>query len=251
MLGFFLIFMGNYSTSYAIDLVYADEKRDMEKPRQANYWLFTLAEFPSQLDEHLNGTPFSIGTDSPTPRAGISFRGNKDGSIAVLFEPEIGHCLWVMRPEYASYKALSQPMRQLASISFVDRIKNTPENPDSFLLKYLYTKPEQDWCYFYEKADLANQFEEWDEVVHLWNAASSNDLKPGNGFEFIPFIESFAHSGDWETAMKMTRSSQKTAQGIDPLLCDVWAGLETDTPASGNKEFTINPLRDELKCNPD
>jgi len=247
----FLIFMGNYSTSYAIDLIYADEKRDMEKPRQANYWLFTLAEFPSQLDEHLNGMPFSIGRDSPTPRAGIFFQGDKDGSIAILFEPEIGHCLWVMRPEYASYKALSQPMRQLTSISFVDRIENTPENPNSFLLKNLYTQPERDWCYYYEKADLANQYEKWDEVVNLWKSAGSNDLRPGNGFEFLPFIEAFAHSGDWETAMKMTRSSQKTAQGIDPLLCDVWVRLETDTPASENKEFTINTVRDELKCNPD
>ena len=247
----FLIFMGNYSTSYGIDLIYANEKQHADKPRQADYWLFTLAEFPAQLNEHLNGTPFSIGTDSPTPRAGISFQGDPGGSIVILFEPEIGQCLWVMRPEYASYKALSQPMRQLTSISFIERIEKSPENPDSFLLKYLYTKPEQDWCYYYEKADLANQYQEWDAVIQLWKTARSNDLRPENGFEFLPFIEAFAHSDDWDTAMMMTQSSQKTAQGIDPLLCEVWADLDTNTPSSESKEITINAVKDELKCTPD
>lgn len=247
----FLIFMGNYATSYGIDLIYENEIHNVEKARKSDYWVFSLAEFPSELDEHLQGTPFSIGTDNPTPRAGISFQGEPEGSIVILFEPEIGHCLWVMRPEYADYKALSQPMRQLSSISFIDRIKNAPENPDSFLLKYLYTNPEKDWCYYYQKADLANQYEEWDEVVRLWETAGKNELKPENGFELLPFIEAFAHSGDWETAVAMTKSSQKTARGIDPLLCGIWSDLEAKMPSSESKETAIATVRNELKCNPD
>jgi hypothetical protein len=153
-----------------------------------------------------------------------------------------------MRPEYANIKSLSQNMRSLANISYVDRIQQAPHNEDSFLLKYLYTNPEQDWCYYYEKADLAYQYEEWDEVIQLWEAAEQNEKQPENGFEYLPFIEAYAHKGDWETAKKMTRTSQKTMQGIDPLLCHIWAQFEDETTDSVEKNGVIASVREDLRC---
>ena len=139
-------------------------------------------------------------------------------------------------------------MWNLATISYVDRIQLAPQNEDSFLLKYLYTNPEQDWCYFYEKADLAYQYEEWDEVIQLWEVAKQNEKQPANGFEYLPFIESHAHTGDWITAKKMTASSQKTMQGIEPLLCQIWSRLDSNPPDSTEKESVILSVRDDLRC---
>jgi hypothetical protein len=244
----FLIFMGNYSTSYGINLIYENEEQSSSNSRQANYWLFTYAEFYTKMDEYINGSPFSIGTNDSTPRAGISFQGETNGTIVVSFEPGLGQCLWVMRPEYTSSKSFSQITRQLAPLSNIDRIKQAPQNSNSFLLKYLYTRPEQDWCYYYEKADLAYQYHEWDQVIQLWEAAEHKDLQPDNGFEYLPFIEAHAHTGDWETAKRMTRTSQKTMQGIDPLLCHVWSNLENETVDSVEKEGVITAVREDLKC---
>ena len=122
------------------------------------------------------------------------------------------------------------------------------QNPDSFLYKYLYTNPDQDWCYYYQKADLAYQYEEWDEVIHLWESAREADLLPGNGFEYIPFIEAYGREGDWQTAKAMTRSSQKTMQGIESLLCHIWSRLETGTPTSPEKEGALLSVREDLGC---
>jgi len=250
--GEFLVFMGNYSTSYGINLIYLNEAEGRSPTsRKADYWLFTLADFYNDFDAHLQGLPFSIGEEGSISRAGITFQGEPEGTIAISFEPELGQCLWVVRPEYSKSKALSQATRQLASISYVDRIKQAPQNSDSFLLKYLYTNTEYDWCYYYQKADLASQYEEWDEVVELWETANQNGLQPENGFEYLPFIEAYAHIDDWDTAKKMTRISQKTLQGIDPLLCDIWFNLDSNTPVSENKERVSISVKNDLKCNPD
>ncbi|MBN1450254.1 MAG: hypothetical protein JW963_04490 [Anaerolineales bacterium] len=238
----FLMFMGDYPASYGINLIYADQEKDFGASRTADYWLFPFAEFYMNFDQHLAGEPFS------TVRAGTTFDGELEGSIVISFEPGLGQCLWVMRPEYASSKSFSQTMRQLASLSYVDRIKQAPLREDSFLLKYLYTRPEQDWCYYYQKADLAYQYEEWDEVIQLWETARQNDLQPENGLEYLPFIEAYAHTGDWETAKSMTRTSQKTLQGIDPLLCDIWSGLENNTPDSTEKDATLASVKEDLRC---
>lgn len=243
--GEFLMFMGDYPTSYGVNSIYVTQGGSFDNIRRTDYWFFPLVKFYNKFEQHLNGEPFS------NLRAGLVFEGDPEGSIAITFEPGLGQCLWVMRPEYAKLKSIPQLTRQMASISFVERIKQAPENPDSFLLKYLYTHPEQDWCYFYEKADLAYQYEEWDEVIRLWESADQNGLKPENGFEYLPFIEAYAHTGDWKTAIKMTQTSQKILKGIDPLLCDIWSKLENTEPASGDKESLFATVRTDLRCDQD
>jgi len=238
----FLSYMGGYPIALAINSVYTDPNAIAGTSNDPQYWYYPFSEIYNKFDEYLNGMPFE------EQRANANFRGEPEGSIVISFDPGLGQCLWVMRPEYASSKSLSQTMRQLTSISYVDRIGQAPLREDSFLSKYLYTSPEQDWCYYYEKADLAYQYEEWDEVIQLWETARQNDLQPENGFEYLPFIEAYAHEGDWETAKSMTRTSQKTLQGIDPLLCNIWSNLEGSTSESAEKDEAILSVKGVLRC---
>jgi hypothetical protein len=238
----FLPFMGGYPTAFALNALYAPENGSFVGSNNPAYWFFPLSDFFTRLSEQLDGQPFS------EKRAAVTFHGEPEGSIVVSFAPEQGQCLWVIRPEYAALKALPDTTRQLAQISYIDRIKQAPENQESFLLKYLYMDPERDWCHYYEKADLAYQYENWDQVIQLWETAQQNKLQPENGFEYLPFIESFGRTGDWEAAKKITRISQKTMQGIEPLLCHIWSRLESNTPDSPEKENALLVVRRDLKC---
>jgi hypothetical protein len=240
--GELFLYMGDYPTAYGINVIYTPQGNTFQDTRIAEYWFFPLAEFYTRFDEYLAGRPFSA------VRAGASFEADPEGSITVAFEPGLGQCLWVIRPEYATSKSFSQNLRRLSSISYVDRIQQSQLDEGSFLFRYLYTDIEQDWCYYYEKADLAYQYKEWDEVIQLWDTAQQNDLKPENGFEYLPFIEAYAHNDDWETAKKMTRTSQLTMQGIDPLLCHIWSNLESETADSVEKDGVISSVREDLKC---
>ena len=235
-------FMGDYPTSYGINSIYASKGNSFEGTRSVDYWFYPLPEFARNFNQYLAGETFS------EKRAGLVFQGEEAGSVVITFVPEQGQCLWVIRPEYATSKSLPQTTRRLAQISYLDRIQQSQQNPDSFLYKYLYTNPDQDWCYYYQKADLAYQYEEWDEVIHLWESAREADLLPGNGFEYLPFIEAYGREGDWQTAKAMTRSSQKTMQGIESLLCHIWSRLETGTPTSPEKEGALLSVREDLGC---
>ena len=238
----FLSYMGDYPTSYGINVMYTKQGDSFEGSRKADYWFFPYINFYTRLDQYLNGQPFSA------TRAGTSFQGEPEGTIVISFEPDLGQCLWVMRPEYESLKSLSQTMRQLVSISYVDRIEQAPLREDSFVLKYLYLHPEQDWCYYYEKADLAYQYEEWAEVLQLWKSARQSDLRPDNGFEYLPFIEAYAHADDWKTAESLTLSAQKIMRGIDPLFCDTWSKLKGNTPESPEKDEAVATIQGVLHC---
>ena len=238
----FLSYMGGYPTSYAINTLYAPEDAPPKGSGQADYWFFPLSDFLNWLPDQLNGRPFSAS------RASVHFQGDPGGSIEVAFESGYEQCLWVIRPEYADMKALSQTTRQLAAISYMDRILPESGQQTSLLLASINPHPQQDWCYFYEKADLASQFEDWDEVIRLWEAARQKELGPDNGFEYLPFIAAYARTGDWQTARQFTRISQKTFQGIEPLLCSLWDEFEAATPASEQKGDTIAAVREDLRC---
>ena len=235
-------FMGDYPTSYGINSIYTSKGSSFEDSRNVDYWFFPLPSFSRKFKQYLGGEIFSA------ERAGINFQGEPEGSVVILFAPEQGQCLWIIRPEDVAVKTMPDTTRQLAQISYIDRIEQAPQNPDSFLFKYLYANPMHDWCYYYQKADLAYQYEEWDEVIQLWESAREARLLPASGFEYIPFIEAYGRAEDWETAKQMTLSSQKTMQGIEPLLCHIWTRLENDTPASAEKEAALFSVTEDLGC---
>jgi hypothetical protein len=58
-------------------------------------------------------------------------------------------------------------------------------------------EPSHGWCYYFQKADLARQRGDWQEVVLLGNEVMKHDLRPYDVIEWMPFIEGFA------TAMKV------------------------------------------------
>lgn len=236
----FLSFMGTYPISFGINLIY-DQPGETDS-KEMNLWYLPLVEFLNDLEAHLGGAPFS------DRRASVTFEGEPGGSIVISFDPGLNQCLWVMRPEYARAKFLSQTLRQLSTISNIERIEQSPKNPESFLTGYLYTHPEQDWCYYYTKADLALQYQQWEEVTRLWELAEQDSLEPGHGFEYLPFIEAYAQQENWEIASEMTVTAQKTVQGINPILCTVWGRIQNGTPDSHEKAQAVESILERLYC---
>ncbi|HEX2995255.1 MAG TPA: hypothetical protein VHP14_10540 [Anaerolineales bacterium] len=57
-------------------------------------------------------------------------------------------------------------------------------------------EPEHDWCYYYQKADLARQRGDWDEVTRLGAEADKLDLRPNDQIELMPFLQAHAFLGN-------------------------------------------------------
>lgn len=57
-------------------------------------------------------------------------------------------------------------------------------------------EPPQDWCFYYQKADLARQQGDWLEVARLGNEAQKLGLHPNDQIELMPFLQAYAYLGD-------------------------------------------------------
>jgi len=60
-------------------------------------------------------------------------------------------------------------------------------------------EPQHDWCYFYQKADLARQAGDWGQVVSLYKEAVDGGYHPNDQIELMPFLQAFTILGDQET----------------------------------------------------
>ena len=116
----------------------------------------------------------------------------------------------------------------------------------------VYTpEPGHAWCYYFEKADLARQFGDWEEVVSIGDAALKLDERPHHPVEIFVFIEGYAHAGEWDRALELSRESQEISDGeVRPLLCLLWERIETETAESVDRIETLSEVKSMFACNP-
>ena len=228
----FLFFMGVYPTSFAINTLYQsnDNLADM------NYWLYVSNERLGKWED------FRAGNTLEYQKYASDFRGSSLNSFAILFEPEKLQCLWVLRPEDKDNRLLTPLMHEFLPTSNISRIK---ANDDALPLEAIFGKePAHNRCYFYEKADLARQQEDWQEVTKLWDAAEKKNELPNHGVEYIPFIEAFAHESDWLKAKKLTFRANLISERMGPYLCQVWQNMDKENAP----ETVLQDVQDKLKC---
>ena len=66
--------------------------------------------------------------------------------------------------------------------------------------------------------------------------------------ERMPFIEGYAHLGQWQQAAQLTQQSADVTPLMRPLLCGLWTRIAQTTPASQPKDLTVKALQPELHC---
>jgi hypothetical protein len=73
------------------------------------------------------------------------------------------------------------------------------------------SEPEHAWCYYYEKASLARQQGDWEEVRRLGEEAQAVGVYDTKySIEWIPFIQSYAVLGDFEGIDQIASKYQGT-----------------------------------------
>ena len=88
-------------------------------------------------------------------------------------------------------------------------------------------------------------------VTRLGDEAFKLNDYPNNPVERFVFIEGYAHAGDWERALKMSRESYKVSKDyVGPLLCQLWKRIETETTGSLEQRNAITEAVNLFACNP-
>ncbi len=230
--------MGDYPTTFSINSMY-----EAKGSKQLPYWFFALSENFEFSVERLREN-----NSLEEQKANVFFKGDIENIIFLTYEPEKKQCLWVLRPEDATYKDLPGEMKKAALMSKYENI--SAGERENQLFHEIMEEDRNTWCFYYQKADLARQMRDWAAVVSYWEAASETTYRPENGFEYIPFIEAYAYLGDWEQALALTQQARKTTQGMYLILCPTWQRLEQGTPASDTKADHVSKAYDVLKCSP-
>jgi hypothetical protein len=58
------------------------------------------------------------------------------------------------------------------------------------------SEPARKWCYFFEKAELALQNEDWNAILNLAKDVETQKLHPNERLEWMPFLQGYAVTGD-------------------------------------------------------
>ncbi len=170
------------------------------------------------------------------PYRTVSFNGSTSQAI-VIYVPPNG-CLRVFDPAFGDMETyakfpesltapipLSNPARILTDLP-------SPELPDPPFSK----EPEHAWCYYYEKAELARQKRAWNTVAELGREASQKGFAPQDAFEWLPFIEAYARTGDLKSAEQITRQAWNDEPKVHRGLCLLWKRVLADgTHAAQNR----------------
>ncbi|NJN80252.1 MAG: hypothetical protein HC797_07165, partial [Anaerolineales bacterium] len=229
--------MGEYAVSFSINTAYQVKDFGNTPP----YWYFPFLYTNPNVNNLLQGAPLEY------QKLTMVFNGNSNQMLLLDFNPELNRCLWILQPQDTNLRLVSDDVRNLAAGSDIDLIKQS----DEVVIppKDIYGKQNtQTWCYYFQKADLARQYGEWDEIVSLWNEAQENGERADNGFEYIPFIEGFGHTEDWGQVKELTKFAKRITAGLEPSLCTALDRLAINAPESKERDETILNLKEDLNC---
>jgi hypothetical protein len=177
------------------------------------------------------------------------FNGSTSQALAFYYDPP--NCLRLLDPDLDldnRFILADTLMRDAAVLSNPDQILPEP----SAVMPAIYgPEPSHDWCYYFEQAELARQFGDWEEVATLGDKAFKLDDSPNNPVERFVFIEGYAHTGDWKKAVELSTSSYKVSKNyVGPLLCKLWARIARGTESTSEQKVTLIDVQSAFECKP-
>jgi hypothetical protein len=183
------------------------------------------------------------------PYRSFSFEGNTNNALVLKFAPP--GCLQILDPIFANagiLPNLTQLEADSIQISNLDQIISNPpflKNPPSELLP---NEPNHDWCYYFEKADLARQSGDWQTIINLGMDAKNRSLKPRNPSEWLPFIEANIRLEKIEEATSLANLSLQTSDKYLPGLCYTWDRIMNDPMVAEKTRNALISLKAEYNC---
>lgn len=162
---------------------------------------------PHDTSLSIKGEALSLDTLLPILRGeryGRTFRRIQldfDTQNALLMSlPDNRSCLHVLDSQRLELSEKENPtIRLAASSSHIDQIITAAE-PKVPPVAVFGSEPKHGWCYYYQKAGLARQKGDWQEITRLGDEAKQRGLVPQDVSEWMPFYDGYAHSGRMDEA---------------------------------------------------
>lgn len=234
--GALIPYMGSWATISALVQMYEPHK----DVHYMDYWYWDLQKM-GDLGNYGPG-----GDNFVDKRNFMRYDAPSANSLVVSFEPENNECLWVLSERDRTNRFLTQELQDALFLSNPDLILAEVARP---LREDIFgAELPHEWCYYYQSADLARQVGDWERVIALWREAEAAGDHPRVGIEYGPFIEGFARTGDWETAVELTQRAYFPDFIMRDYLCETWSGIAAATAGQPGREKALHEVIDRFEC---
>ena len=200
-------------------------------------------------EKRLGGTTLpSLEPNIPVtfPYRTVAFNGNTSQAIVIYMPPN--GCMHVFDPlqgDIELYSKLPDSVVNAIPLSDTSRIITDTNMPASPMF---FAEPKHKWCYYFAKAELAQQQKEYQAVTALGDEAMSLGYQPANQNEWLVFIKAYALTGDISTAEKLSIAALAEDARIRREVCTVWEQVQANGQVGSGDE--IQQILLSLKCNP-
>jgi hypothetical protein len=163
-------------------------------------------------------------------------------NLLLLSTSPVSSCLHVIDgtlPVYSENETLL--LRQVGEYSHVDRIipEGTSPVPPAALFE---SEPAHGWCYYYQKASLARQTGNWEEIGKLYDQVRKLKLGTDDKSEMIPFFEGLVNLGRVDDARSLFDQEIKGNAKMRLPLCTFLSKDPGYSPSFGYNYQTINQI---------
>jgi hypothetical protein len=232
------LFSTDNSWTAPLNWLYAPESASGDLPLMMFYLDLRLKTKVPALD---GGLPIS------TSYASRDFDGSTDDALVLYYDPPA--CLRLLHPDYDRRNPqLSRLLVQALELSDLSRVSTAPAASETALGELFGPQPEPGWCYYFEKADLARQQGDWRGVAEIGEQALLLADGPRHPAELAPFIQGYAHLGEWERAGALTLQALRQDAEMAPMLCALWGGIDQETETSPQKGEVLREIEAALGC---
>ena len=146
----------------------------------------------------------------------VAYHYSPPGCLRVL-ETEQHELLTIFPESYSYFMDLSKPKELIIPKG----------SASSFIFTDVFEKPiEKNWCYYFEKADLARQTEDWETIAAIGDEVLET-MKAGEASEYLIFAEAYINLDQWEKAFDLFERVHAEEKGLDQVLCGYihrWVG---------------------------
>ena len=228
------------SLTAPLNWIYADAERGY----QMRYAVYNLeSRLGASLQSLEPGTPIQYSYRI------ASFTGSTSQAVLLFYDPP--RCVKVVDPSIDRFLPVKPlHINEALPLSRLDLISSEPSTAEKSLQTLLGPEPEHAWCYYFEKADLYRQTGEWDKVVAAADKALriKKDFTDKNISELLPFIEGYAHTGDWKKAVELSLKTYQTWDKMQYILCDVWSKIAVTTRPDAQGQEAIREMWSQFQC---
>jgi hypothetical protein len=208
------------SLTAILNWTYAPEFAGTQMPYMMQYLSVRLGD---EIPDLQPGLPIEHSYRS------LNFSGSTDRIIVVYYQQH--GCVRVLDESHLHQLPVDarKTMLDALPLSDLSLIHTDASSPAVPPLHLFDLETRDTWCMNFQKAELAAQMGDWEQVAALGDYAFQQLQHPNEPTEMFVFLEAYLRVGRLEKALELSREmSNQSAGYLDDEICTSWQQVESD-----------------------